>query len=743
MKKNMIRRLNTLFFFLSIFAGMLGADGVIIIPRPPRPGPPVTPYPLEVRSHLVDVSIKDNIAVTEIRQEFYNPTLSTLEGVYIFPIPVDAAITSFSMEINGARTKAELLDSETAKKTYEDIVRTMKDPAMLEYAGRGAFRVKIYPIEPHSTKKVSISYGQLLDTDSGITGYVYPLKTGRFSSKPVEDVSIRVEVTTEKPMKMIYSPSHQVDVERLGDHRAAILFQKKNVLPDRDFSLFFSTHESRVGADILTYDDEGEGGFFILNISPSFAPENGKTNGKNMVFILDSSGSMSGKKIEQAKRALGFCIENLNPNDTFEIIRFSTAARNLFGRMSPADPGKVKAARNFIDAMEASGGTNIGEALEKAFDSIGDGQNENASSIVFITDGKPTVGKTSSGELLEIVKKNSGKKARVFVFGIDHAIDTHLLDLIARESSGYRTYVSPDEDIEMKVSSFYEKIRFPVISDIEIDFGEMGAHSVCPAKLPDLFRNSQVLVTGRYRGKTGAIVKIYARRGKEKITIEVLPGTMNMPAEARSFIPRLWAAQHVGYLLDTIRLEGENPELRKEIIRISRKYGIITPYTSFLIIEDNEKREFREEDPAHPLMGQASLDREFRERISGEFGTLGARSGKGSVNASSEVFALQKSRNLDEIHKGSERLSFKGESGIRSNLSSLVKYTGNRAFYWNGKSWVDSNSVSRPKESALKIRFASEEYFDLLSVNPGAARFLSMGRNLIFLLGGRLYEIYD
>ena len=203
-------------------------------------------------SHHVDVKIDGQVAITSIDQEFYNPNDARLEGTYMFPVPKGAHIDKFSMEIGGKMMEAELLPADKARKIYEDIVRTMRDPALLEYAGRDLFKVRIFPIEPHSRKPIKISYTQLLPNDSGAVTYLYPLSTEKFSSRPIKDLSVKVEVKTAQPLASIYSPSHKVEVKRDGAYRAVIGYESKEEKPDTDFQIVYSTEARDVGLNLLT-----------------------------------------------------------------------------------------------------------------------------------------------------------------------------------------------------------------------------------------------------------------------------------------------------------------------------------------------------------------------------------------------------------------------------------------------------------------------------------------------------------
>ncbi len=729
---------------LLLLAGTLKADGLIVIPNPVHPGS--SPYPLEVKYHHVEVEIgKNGIANTSISQEFYNPTGSRLEGMYIFPVPAGALISRFSMDINGQEVPAELLPAEKARQIYEDIVRKMKDPALLEYAGRDAFKVRIYPIEPHSSKKISIRYGQLLKADSGMMNYIYPLNTEKFSSKPVDEVSIRINLEAKERIKTLFCPTHEIKIQRRGGYAATVKFEEKNVLPDKDFSFYYSTDKADIGVDLLTHKTGREDGFFILNITPSDELAYKEVLQKNIVFVIDTSGSMAGKKLEQAKNALFFCIENLNKKDRFEIIRFSTEAENLFGSLKTADDKNVKSARDFIESMRPIGGTNIEEALSGAFSALGKDKDINPASIIFITDGKPTIGITEEDGLADMVKKANKDLARIFVFGIDYGINTHLLDRIAEISAGYRTYVTPEENLELKLSSFYEKIKFPVFSNLAVNYGEAGIKNTYPKKLPDLFKNSTVVITGRY--KKGVSTKIVLEgiiaggRKKFEYSLDFRPENAQ-----NEFIPQIWAAQHIGYLLDEIRLNGEDKEMKDEITEVARKYGIITPYTSFLIMEEEDRR--RADGDLRPavqlLRNEVAADDKLNKSMRKDYAGLREKEGKGSVAASSEIYSLQNAVNRPQVYQGRERLAYTDGSGNKQNLAEQVKNIQGRAVYQSNKIWIDSEIQNVRNARTKKIQFASAEYFELMSKGPqSASQFLALGRNVQFFINDTVYEIYD
>jgi len=489
-------KINYSIIILLLFTNSLFADGLIIIPRPE---PLQSPYPLEVLYHHVDVKINGNIAETFIDQEFFNPSNIMLEGYYIFPIPKNAVIKDFSMEINGEMVSAELLDATKARQIYEDIVRQIKDPALLEYTGQGIFKVRIFPIEPQSKKKVNISYREVLDSDNTMYEYIYPLNTEKFSAKPVKNVRVKVNLKTNNEIKNIYSPTHPIDVVHKDNKNAVISFEEENTKPDIDFKLYYSTNNDDVGLSLLTYKSGNNDGYFLLTASPSFTINDDQIDSKDINFVIDVSGSMAGEKMRQAKRALLYCVSNLNPKDEFDIIKFSTEAYSLFGNLETANESSIKKAEKFIDDLKPVGGTNIDEALNLALKKK---NNSNRSHlIIFITDGKPTIGETSDENLLKKIEKMNSDDTRIFTFGVGNEINTHLLDKITEQTKAFRTYISENEDIEVKISSFYDKVQSPVLTNLSLSFnGRIKTSQTYPKDLPDLFKGSGITIFGKYSG---------------------------------------------------------------------------------------------------------------------------------------------------------------------------------------------------------------------------------------------------
>ncbi len=749
------------------------ADGLIIIhnppPRPIHRPPHHAPHwhrphpvfaPLEVAFHKVDVAIDGQKATTRVDQEFFNPNDSVLEGEYLFPIPTGAHIDKFTMRVGDKDLEAELLDAAKARAIYEDIVRKQRDPALLEYTGRAAFRVKIFPIEPRSRKKVQLSYTELLRNDSGVVSYLYPLNTEKFSAQPLKTASIKISVSQSSPIKALYSPSHSVEIKRDGDRKATIGWETSNARPDRDFQVLFSTSESELGLNLLTQKTASDDGWFLLLASPGadVMKPSDKVNPKDVVFVLDTSGSMAGKKLEQAKKALSFCVENLNDTDRFEILRFATEVEPCFDKLSEVAKPSRESAQKWIEELKPIGGTAINDALQRAL-KLRPSSADRPFVVIFLTDGQPTVGETNEDKIVASVAPagssgdSAGAATRIFCFGIGTDVNTHLLDKIVERTRAASQFVLPEEDLEIKVSSFFTKIKEPLLTNVKLSWPEgVRVSKLYPGALPDLFRGDQLVVAGRYSGSAeGDLILEGMLNGQpRKITQRV---KFNESSTGNEFIPQIWAMRRVGFLLDEIRLRGENKELRDEVVDLARRYAIVTPYTSYLIVEDEARRgvpvtlrSFQNLDGNGALRDSLALGYDaLPAEKAGDVANFGARANKQLKEAGS-TSDLATSQVEAKRATVAAAPAAAGRTKLRADLDGVeqgARVINGKAFYQNGAQWTDGEAQQRKAAKTRRIQFASDEYFKLLSEDAEAAQWLALGPNVQFTLKDTLYEIAE
>ncbi len=736
------------------------ANGIIIPPRPrprPRPHPRrVTHYPAWVKEAHLKVEITDQFAKTEVNEVFVNPNNWQLEGDFVFPLPADATVQDFSFWMNGKEVKGELLDVRQARDIYTDIVRRMKDPALLEYMGTKMFRLRIFPIPAHGEAKVKLTYNQVLTSDSGLVTYRYPHSTNKFSSKPLESATVDVTVNSKIAIKNIYCPSHKVDISREGDHKARLSYEGRNVKPEKDFIVYYTLSDKEFGLSFMTYCEKGEDGYFLALLSPRQEISRKDILPKDIVFVVDTSGSMSGKKIEQAKGALTFCVNSLNAADTFNIISFSTGVRNFKDHPVEASKENVEKARKWISEIEARGGTNIDDALKEALRMKG-GVGRSFM-IVFLTDGQPTMGETDPQRIVKNIKIANERGSRIFVFGVGHDVNTILLDKLAEDNRGARDYITPEEDIEIKVSNFYNKVAYPVLADVKIKIEGLETYDIYPKELPDIFKGSQVAVVGRYKGEGHKAVKLTGKVGKTEKEF-VYEADFPVKDEKASYIPRVWATTKVGYMLDEIRLRGETKEVRNEVVRLAKKFGILTPYTSYLVVEDERRRVAqapgrRTRGGGAPDEGASGLGRSLKreeeklekaadaeKKDSGEDAVAGSQRAEKMKKAAGGPAAPSPSSPGESFGGGLADSRDKELAKAGRRIEEMIKRVGPKTFYLTDDVWYDSEYKKEMEE--IKLKYLSDEYFELLGKHPDAAKYFASATRIVVVLDGKAYRVVD
>ncbi len=545
--------------------------------------------PLAIRSHRVDVQIHERIGETTVVQVFRNHTDRQLEGTYIFPIPPGASVSGFAMTVNGVRQEGQLLAADEARSIYEGIVARLQDPGLVEYMGGNLFRARVFPIPPRGDQTIEIRFSQTLDYSSGTLHYRYPLRTTGQQASTLEDFTLRATIASRVPIRAVYSPTHRIDTTRRGANAAVVGFEEGRASLDRDFDLYYTVADGDVGLSVLSHREGNEDGYFLMMVAPRTEVTEREIIGKDILFVCDTSGSMAGEKMDNARRALRAWIARLNPDDTFNVLRFSTDVETMSESSISASPENRARALRFINSFEASGGTAIMPALTQAL-SVPT-RRGSPRIVVFLTDGMPTVGETNVQSIVRNVSQRNGGNSQLFVFGLGDDVNTTFLDLLAQQNRGAADYARSGAEMATLLDGFYNMIAFPVLADLRLAMRGAEAYDIYPRDLGTLYRGGQLVVTGRYRAPGDIQVALTATvAGAEQPRTFEWPVALPAREEANGFIPRVWGTRKVGYLLDEIRLRGENPELRDSVIALARRFGIVTPYTSYLVTEDNAPR---------------------------------------------------------------------------------------------------------------------------------------------------------
>jgi len=758
---------------LLLGAAPLGAAGLVIPVEPDLP-------PLALERHDVEVVVDGQSATTTVVQIFVNNTQRRLEAQYVFPVPEGSAMSRFSMEVGGREVKGELIDKERARSIYENAVKQSGDAGLLEHLGSDVFRAKVYPIEPRSRVKVSMRYHQVLEAlsvrgesgENSLVHYDYPLRNGARPGPTVHgQFSFDATIRSTTPIRNVYSPSHEVAVDRSKELEARVTYAEKHTTLSKDFQLYYSVSDEDVGLNLLTHVPvAGEPGYFLMLLSPRSRLQAKKIVERDLVFVVDTSGSMLGDKMKQAKNALRHCISNLNDGDRFGLVRFSTDVYPWNSSFADAGQDNRELALRWVDELTAQGGTDMAGALGTALAFPRDPMRP--CYIVFLTDGRPTIGETIDPKKIvasveRAVSNEPQGAVRLFSWGVGYDVDTQLLDGIASVAGGVSEYVRPEEDVAAKVTEFYNKTSHPVLTSLELEVkgDEIELLDLHPRAITDLYAGSQLVLVGRFKGEGNAQLLL---KGRVNDATEVFEYSASFggPDTSREFVETLWARRRVGYLLDGIRLRGESEEVVSEVVRLSKKYGIQTPYTSFVILRDgtavaSAKRESRDRRADSRVLSLNALEFRASGRKS-DLGSPSAESASGPGNVGKLVTGravripaedkeirdedrLRENDVARSLEEGFEKSAGKAAVETASYLRRLKqaeraddgrstapfrKAGGTRFFSYRGM-WVDERFEAGHQVTLVK--FASPAYFRLVARHKSLIEVLKVANSLVYV----------
>jgi len=726
--------------FIALVLSLLGADAFaqgillerIIIDPPTRPPRPPRRWPIRLKEHRVQIHIQDQVAQTDVVQIFHNANAWPVEGVYLFPLPEGASVSRFTMRMGGKDITGEILDAQRAGEIYRSIVYRRRDPGLLEYAGRGCIRARVFPIPPRSDTKITLRFEQVLAPVGGVVEMVYPLRSDKFAPGRVK-VSASIDVSSGAGVATVFSPTHKLDVVRRSETHVVASFEETASRADRDLRVLYGLGRKNFGLALATHKPAAEDGYFLMLISPNTGAAAAEVLPKDIVFVLDTSGSMGdrgGAKLRQAKAALGHALGRLGARDRFNVIAFATEARPFRDGVVAATRENVAAAIEHVNRLEATGGTAIHDALLAA---LRFERTEGRIPIVFfLTDGTPTIGPTETDTILGAVEKANAARARLFVFGVGDDVNARLLSGLAAKSRGSGHYVSESENIEVKVSALYDQVASPVLTDVTVRMEGAGEYDVYPRRVGDLFRGQQVLVVGRYRHAGPRAVTLTGHLGRKEVSL-IYEGTFGA-GPGRDYLPRLWAVRKVGFLLAQIRKNGEQQELVAEVKRLGTRHGIVTPYTSFLVVEEQEMLRRR----AGTLLPTAPAGEGRRLRGELEESLRALRDEDAEMAAAGGAFKKKAESGRGAV--AGARLSGRYLDAATADREIGVKTVGEKTFRYTDGTWVDGDVAGHRDAQVVSVKYLSEGYAALLR-DLELARFLSVGESLRLYYGGKIYEI--
>ncbi|MCB0477660.1 MAG: VWA domain-containing protein [Crocinitomicaceae bacterium] len=701
----------------------------------------------DVHKIRISAVIENSIARTTVTQTIKNTTDHDLEVEFFFPLPANTVIQDFTMMVNGQEIPGKLLKKEEAKNIYESIVRQHRDPALMEFVGYNLFKTSVFPIRVGEERNITVNYSQVVEKKNGSYQYSYPLGTQKFSQRNLKNVEVDVRIKSKDGIKTIFSPTYDVHIDRKSDKDVRITKTMENTIPDQDFKLQWNSSNDDIGTQLISYyPKDSDHGYFLLIASPSMNQRVEVTH-KNIVFVIDKSGSMSGQKLAQSKNAMKYVLNHLNEGDKFNIVVYSDYYDVYSnGLISYTEENKLKALE-YVESIKDDGGTNINLALKEGLQLFGKKDSEsnayetinnNPNYILFLTDGLPTVGEKNEAKIAANVKEANKYNAHIFCFGVGNDVNSRLLDRISSENGALTEYVKPNESIESVVSSLYTQISSPVMTDISLKFNSMKIQQDYPKPIPDLFKGGQLMLAGQYKvtGKTTLNImgKVGGKEHAFEFPVEFLDAEHSTGNE---YVETFWASKRIGYLINQIDLYGKSDELINELVALSTKHGILTPYTAFLAKENTDFRanQLNIQNASNELDnlnnvqgGAANATRQYKNKLMNSQ-TFGA----------DEFEELQKDADYDGVGgKG-----FITGAADKKEEKRILNVSG-KTFYKEKDTWIESNISKIEQDKAVVIKKYTKEYFDISNQNSASMnQVLSLKGNVIVNLNGKIYNFQE
>jgi Ca-activated chloride channel family protein len=672
--------------------------------------------PIEVKQVDATVTILEGTATTKLMITVHNPGRAQAEAVLLLPVPDGAAVHSFDFLGKGSEPSAQLLNKEEARRIYDSIVRRSRDPALLEFAGYNVVRTSVFPVPPGGEQKITLTYNHILKTDLNRVDYVLPRSESLDVATPW---SIRVDIKSKSPIATVYSPSHDLKVKRQSEHHITMSVDERGRVQPGEFRLSALLQRNGVAASLFAYPDPAVGGGYFLLLAgvPTRISQDRNRAKREVTLVLDRSGSMAGGALDQVREAAKQVIDGLEPGETFNIIDYSTTVALFSPKPVPANVERRKAARLYLDALRPVGGTNIHDALVEA---LRQPPNEGKLPLVlFLTDGLPTIGRTSELEIRNLVKEANPHRRRIFTLGVGNDVNVPLLDRIAELSRAAPTYITPGEDVEIKVAQLFRRLYGPVLAgttvttlDEKSELTTTRIREQIPQTLPDLFEGDQLVILGQYKGTDPlrfVLAGSYLAQPK-KFSFQF---DLKSSTTRNSFVPRLWATRRIAYLVDSIRQAGATEgrparvgdsifndprfkEIAQEILRLSARFGVLSEYTAFLAREGTNLQDW---DRLY-VACTANIDgKAVRTRWGGA--------------------AVSQGRNFESMKK-QQKLNYRNRylnDKLQTVEVSGVQQVANYCVFQRGNTWIDGRLVASLKAANPErtIRYGTPAYSLLLT----------------------------
>jgi Ca-activated chloride channel family protein len=663
----------------------------------------------------VRVELVDRVLRYEITETFVNHGSRIGEADFMFPLPKGAAFQDLKLEINGEMVAGETMNANQARQIYEEIVRRQRDPALLEWMGYGLLRARIFPIAPGEQKKVVVRFQTVAqrEGDALRVDYFRGVRTNQreANQQPEGRMSFVLTYPNDPMYGRAYSPTHSLYDEAYGGD---VIRDRAFAFNDRsstrrveirdargEVTLLIPIRRSAAAAISLLANATGnDDGFALITLSPPAIQP--RAVPRDLTFVLDVSGSMSGEKMTQARAAGKQILRSLSPADRFRLIDFSSDVRTFRDGFSYATRENIRAAERYLDELDAQGSTNISGALDEALSSPV--QYGRLPIVLFLTDGQPTVGERDGSVIASSVANRRGAR-RLFTFGVGADLNVSLIEQLALEGRGTASFVRPDESVERAVSIVASRLTSPLVTDVRVHADGVRLRKMHPSGAVDIFAGEDLVILSRYDGSGNAVLHFEGQTTNGPVSWST---RVYFPERSREnpFVARLWATQRIGFLSAEKRKHGGSQEINDEIRDLGERFGIPTEFSSYLVVE--------------PGMNQ--------RRAIGAGGQLNGVVLRGASSAPAPAAVQFEAAKAAAAQRSATSMSAADEAvGIRDDAN--VRRAGNVTFVLRDSVWTDVRF--KKSRTVLQVKPFSEAYFKLIEIVPELREPFSVGERVI------------
>jgi len=549
---------------------------------------------IQVNSLHIDGRIINGYAVTEVTQNFTNSGTSSGEVEFRFGIPERAFLSNLTVTVNGKTFYGQSMRKAAAQETYDSAVSSGKTAGMVSNSPSSNVFATSLNVAGGQTAEVSLRYEEFIPRTRG--EYIYSIPTSA-SSYPLGtgDFQIRVEIHSPTDFQSFDVPSHPAtDINILSDSSRIAYYHPQTPDVSRDFEIFWTQSPLPQEGSLLTHVTEDGQGYFFHVFAPDMADLGGSPMAKDIIFVLDKSGSMSGTKIQQLKDSFSSIVDDLRSEDRFNVVFFDDSIDKYSNEIIPVSGSTRNDAKTYIDRISADGSTNINDALITALEMFPDSSGT-VPIIVFLTDGQPTAGETWTDNIRSNVMAANSQSVAIFSLAFGNDCDFPFLEALSLENFATAQRVDANTDASVQFQNFYETVSTPLLKNINFGY-DADVSQVYPSHADQLFEGSEIAVVGRFNAsRTDMGTTITARSEKGDETFEKVFPVKD--TDKNDFIPRMWAYKRINNLLNQIKVEGESQTLIDEIVDLAMDNNFVTPYTAMVMVADDpEYGENEEED---------------------------------------------------------------------------------------------------------------------------------------------------